>query len=40
MSDPNKVGKRGESIFATKISKDFILDPSFLGDKYPSVDFI
>lgn len=36
----NRLGKRGESIFSTKISKHFLLDPSFLGDKYESIDFI
>ena len=40
MVDSNKIGKRGESIFSTKISKGFILDPSFLGDKYEAIDFI
>jgi hypothetical protein len=40
MADPNQIGKRGESIFSAKISKGFLLDPSFLGDKYPAVDFI
>jgi hypothetical protein len=40
----NKIGKRGENIFATIISrniatKGFLLDPTFLGDKFPTVDF-
>lgn len=40
----NKIGKRGESIFATIISrnissKGFLFDPTFLGDKFPTVDF-
>lgn len=38
--DTNYIGKRGESIFNTKISKHFLLDPTFLGDKYKAVDFI
>jgi hypothetical protein len=40
----NRIGKRGENIFATIISrnvasKGFLLDPTFLGDKFPTVDF-
>jgi hypothetical protein len=40
----NKIGKRGENIFSTIISRfvdpvGFMLDPTFLGDKFPSVDF-
>ena len=40
----NKIGKRGESIFATIISRNiatrgFLFDPTFLGDKFPTVDF-
>ncbi len=40
----NKIGKRGESIFSTIISRNvasrgFLLDPTFLGDKFPTVDF-
>ncbi len=40
----NKIGKRGENIFATIISrnvasKGFLLDPTFMGDKFPTVDF-
>ena len=38
----NRIGKRGENIFATIISrnvasKGFLLDPTFLGDKFPTV---
>src|SRR3954462_1465188 len=40
----NIIGKRGESIFSTLISRyvdpvGFLLDPTFLGDKFPTVDF-
>ncbi len=40
----NEIGKRGESIFSTIISRyihpdGFLLDPTFLGDKFPTVDF-
>jgi hypothetical protein len=40
----NIIGKRGESIFSTIISRyvdlvGFLLDPTFLGDKFPTVDF-
>ncbi len=40
----NRIDKRGENIFATIISrniapKGFLLDPTFLGDKFPTVDF-
>ena len=40
----NRIGKRGENIFATIISrniasKGFLLDPTFLGDKFQTVDF-
>ena len=40
----NKIGKRGESIFSTIISRNIpgiglLLDPTFLGDKFPTVDF-
>lgn len=40
----NKIGKRGEIIFSTIISRKvasrgFLLDPTFLGDKFPTVDF-
>ena len=40
----NKIGKRGESIFSTIISryvnsKGFLLNPIFLGEKFPVVDF-
>lgn len=40
----NQIGKRGESIFSTIISRyvepyGFLLDPTFLGDKFPTVDF-
>ena len=42
MSD--KIGKRGESIFSTIISRyinaaGFLFAPSFMGDKFPVVDF-
>ena len=40
MPSSNDIGVRGESIFATKISKGFLLIPNFLGDKYKSVDYI
>ena len=40
----NVIGKRGESIFSTIISryvnpKGFLLDPTFLGEKFPTIDF-
>lgn len=40
----NRIGKRGENIFATMITRkstigDFLFDPTFLGDKFPTVDF-
>lgn len=40
----NQIGKRGESIFSTIISRNvssrgFLFDPTFLGDKFPTVDF-
>ena len=40
----NVIGKRGESIFSTIISRyvdpaGFLLDPTFLGEKFPTVDF-
>src|SRR5262249_37902028 len=40
----NQIGKRGESIFSAIIgrsipSRGFLLDPTFLGDKFPTVDF-
>ncbi len=40
----NVIGKRDESIFSTIISryvdqKGFLLDPTFLGEKFPTVDF-
>lgn len=40
----NQIGKRGENIFATIISRyvdpiGFMLDPTFLGEKFPTVDF-
>lgn len=40
----NKIGKRGESIFSTIVGRDvpskgYLLDPVFLGDKFPTVDF-
>ena len=40
----NVIGKRGESIFSTIISryvdqKGFLFDPTFLGEKFPTVDF-
>ena len=40
----NAIGKRGESIFSTIISRyvdpfDSLLDPTFLGEKFPTVDF-
>lgn len=40
----NQIGKRGENIFSTIISrnvdtKGFLLDPTFLGEKFPTVDF-
>ncbi|WP_170971140.1 DUF4365 domain-containing protein [Ilyomonas limi] len=40
----NVIGKRGESIFSTIISRyvdpaGFLLDPTFLGEKFPIVDF-
>jgi hypothetical protein len=40
----NHIGKRGENIFSTIISRyvptaGFMLDPTFLGEKFPSVDF-
>ncbi|HYV90288.1 MAG TPA: hypothetical protein VE978_00825 [Chitinophagales bacterium] len=40
----NKIGKRGESIFSTIVSryiqsKGFLLDPIFLGEKFSAVDF-
>jgi hypothetical protein len=40
----NRIGKRGENIFATIISRNvasrgFLFDPTFLGDKFPTVDF-
>jgi hypothetical protein len=42
MSD--RIGKRGENIFATMITRksttgNFLFDPTFLGDKFPTVDF-
>jgi hypothetical protein len=37
----NRIGKRGENIFASRniASKGFLLDPTFLGDKFQTVDF-
>jgi hypothetical protein len=40
----NRIGKRGENIFATLITRksttgNFLFDPTFLGDKFPTVDF-
>jgi hypothetical protein len=40
----NIIGKRGESIFSTIISRyvdpvGFLLDPTFLGEKFPTADF-
>ena len=40
----NIIGKRGESIFSTIISRyihsqGFLLDPTFLGEKFPTIDF-
>jgi hypothetical protein len=40
----NIIGKRGESIFSTIISRyvdpvGFLLDPTFLGEKFSTVDF-
>ena len=40
----NKIGKRGESIFSTIISRyinstGFLFDPLFMGDKFPIIDF-
>jgi len=40
----NQIGKRGESIFSTIISRNvasrgFLFDPTFLGDKFPTLDF-
>ena len=40
----NRIGKRGESIFSTIITRKsssgkFLFDPTFLGDKFPVVDF-
>src|SRR3954447_7539870 len=40
----NVIGKRGESIFSIIISRyvdpaGFLLDPTFLGEKFPTVDF-
>ena len=40
----NTIGKRGESIFSTIISRyvhpaGFLLDPAFLGDKFPTIYF-
>ena len=48
MNNTNKniIGQRGENLFATIISKFIInenahlFSPEFLGDKYPSVDYI
>ncbi len=45
-NERNRIGKRAESIFSVLISKYIpnknchLLNPEFLGDKYPSVDFI
>jgi hypothetical protein len=41
----NMIGKRGEILFSFLISQPgergvYCLDPSFLGDKYPTIDFI
>lgn len=40
----NRIGKRGENIFATTISRNvasrgFLFDPTFLGEKFPTIDF-
>ena len=40
----NRIGKRGENIFAMIITRkgltgQFLFDPTFLGDKFPTVDF-
>ena len=40
----NRIGKRGESIFSTIISRyvpayGYLLDPVFLGDKFQTIDF-
>ena len=40
----NRIGKRGENIFATLITRksttgNYLFDPTFLGDKFPTVDF-
>lgn len=40
----NQIGKRGENIFANIITRKsmdgrFLFDPTFLGDKFPTVDF-
>jgi len=40
MSTANQIGKRGESIFAAKISKGFHLSAEFLGDKFETIDFL
>lgn len=39
MSDHNKIGARGESIFMTRITQFGLIDGFFLGDKAPIVDF-
>jgi hypothetical protein len=45
-NERNRIGKRAENIFSVLIGKYVtnknchLLNPEFLGDKYPSVDFI
>ncbi len=35
----NRIGSRGEYIFATRITTDFMFDATFLGEKHEATDF-
>lgn len=36
---PNRIGNRGEHIFAARITQDFIFDVTFMGEKHEATDF-